>query len=1827
MIIYFADRQLNVIGQASTELPNGLVICADKKTEEIETGVAIFECYIPFDKETRSLVEECTQVGNYILRSHDGKNELYTIVEAEIDTKKQEVYIYAEDDGMDLLNEVVGAYEADKAYDIDHYINKYAAGAGFTIGINEAEGLTRKLSWDGESTATARIASVATQFDGCEIYFSFDVDGLNVVKKYINIYKERGEDFGVTMRLNRDIDSIITTKSITNLATALQCTGGTIEQESVILEKASSGSPQIKYEVELSTAGRTVNTVQIDATVRAGLTSEDAELGSDYGLKASIYMGGSWHSAIIKPTDKDNKAKWEDTTRHHTDFTFTISNVQHGVTTYSDIKFKVERTDSKGGSVGVLASTNCSSFIVPNYIAGGENGEDINSRPITIEGYTYDDGDFYVDGNVLRSRKALENWHRVIWKTEESKKNGGHITKLYSYDTYSQKTLCERAITELKKLREMEVNYEVDITKFPDKVEIGDRVNIVDNAGELYVSARVLKLEQSVADQEHKATLGEYLIKGSGIHQKVAELAEQFAKNSASAKRALSIANNAKAEAAKAQAQANDAVAGVGAAQQVAEAAQTAANSANDAALLAQEKAAAAQQAVGKVEESVAGLQTTVANAQQAAAQAQQAAQTAETKASEAQQAAANAQTKANETAEALADTEEKAENAIAKAETAQGTAAQAIADAEAAATTAAAAKLDAEQAQEDIDALGENLTTLENTMSADYARKTDLTEAEAHLQSQITQNAGLISSTVSMLSTIDETANDAESQAEKAQKRAEEAQRQADQATADAEAAQRAADEAAQAAADAQAEADIAKAAADTAQSVLDNAQAALDAAIADLETVLSREDATEDEIWDAEEAVAKAQVAASEAAESAEAAAKTAAEAQATADEAARNASEALAAANTAASYAKIAQSVANEADNAVAAQAVADQAAADAAEAQRTANTAVANAQAAQSAANQAAADAAAAQAAADEADAKAAQAASDLATAQQNLANVTSRVDATEEEVAAAQQAVETAQAAADKAKQDAQAAQSTADTAKANAATAQTAATNAKNAADKAQADATAAQQAADKAQADVDALAVRVTTAETKIEQNAEQIALRATKTEVAQTLGGYYTKEQTDAAITVKSNEITQSVASKIEIGAKNIIRNSSSLVYDDYAVSDNVATGAEIACRIAGGSVPDIVSNIVAAQDGTGNPSPTNVRPIHGATSATLQIKSKNLLHIADFESIGTNAAGFSANGAFGRKCVDLGFTSSYLCGTDATITCELSPGTYVFSVEWLAAPSRWGSSRPTGYAAVTLADGTTVNMNERTPVTLTQAGTVTQIRCSNYDLKKDEFFVVRAQIEAGSVVTPYGQQGLPKEFTVNFGRMVYDGYIDWNAGTATITTTSVLLKDLTWTTNSAVTSFTSSLISDALYGSNGVCTTAICSAYTPHAAQGLTELHFALGLNNNPRIYIKDSRFATADEFVAAMGDTLFVYPLAEPITVRFTPAEIPAIGGNVNILTDLGELTVTWSNVLLSTEQTENPNGNTESCAKFTVYGTENIFTLSRATIVGKEYTFSFWARSIGIWSEIGVTSSITACGKTFNTSGTWTKYVVTFTADSEDIVLRFGSEAIHYIYHPQLEFGNKATDWTPAPEDVESDIADAQNAADEAQNTANNNATSIAAAETTIQQLANSISALVRDGNGGSLIHQDADGLWYFNIGEIEKNISDTANELADLSGIVLDANGQIDVLKSTAAALQERTEYVRSYTDENGQPCLELGEGDSVFKVRITNTEIQFAEGTAVPAKLNRKMLVIEKAMIKYALQFGDDEVVDGVWLWRRRTNGNLGLSWKEVGN
>lgn len=381
MILYFTDRNLNVIGKASTSLPKGHGIINDTKVEDIETMAVSLECDILYEDSPQK-VENYTTPGNYVLRKcKRDKDILFQIIEAEKDDDAGTWHIYCEDAGLDLLNEVALKTNNAKNLTVAQAVNNTIIGSGYEIGINKVTDNTRKLCEFSEQTRSERLKEIAELFEvELDYRFTLSEDGHTVNHKYIDIYKKRGSNNGVFLRKGRDIDNITVTKSIENLATSLYAYG-----------------------------------------------------------------------------DSDN-----------------------------------------------------------------------SGTSVTLDGYKYDDGDFVVaaqtfddrdgdgradTGYCLQSRKALEKWGRSVNGTKR------HITKLYNLNTVSQKVLFEGALKELKSVCEIAVNYECSITNTEKEVVLGDTVNVVDEKSKLFLSARVLKIETSEVDRTKVLTLGDYLIKQSGISE------------------------------------------------------------------------------------------------------------------------------------------------------------------------------------------------------------------------------------------------------------------------------------------------------------------------------------------------------------------------------------------------------------------------------------------------------------------------------------------------------------------------------------------------------------------------------------------------------------------------------------------------------------------------------------------------------------------------------------------------------------------------------------------------------------------------------------------------------------------------------------------------------------------------------------------------------------------------------------------------------------------------------------------------------------------------------------------------------------------------------------------------------------------------------------------------------------------------------------------------------------------------------------------------------------------------------------------------------------
>lgn len=115
----------------------------------------------------------------------------------------------------------------------------------------------------------------------------------------------------------------------------------------------------------------------------------------------------------------------------------------------------------------------------------------------------------------------------------------------------------------------------------------------------------------------------------------------------------------------------------------------------------------------------------------------------------------------------------------------------------------------------------------------------------------------------------------------------------------------------------------------------------------------------------------------------------------------------------------------------------------------------------------------------------------------------------------------------------------------------------------------------------------------------------------------------------------------------------------------------------------------------------------------------------------------------------------------------------------------------------------------------------------------------------------------------------------------------------------------------------------------------------------------------------------------------------------------------------------------------PFGETDECAKYTIYEVTDPFVLHNVTRIAQTYVFSCWVKS-------NVASKMTINGNEIDTSPYWTRIVLPFVADSSDMRIMFHSASTFYIYLAQLEIGNMPSDWTPAPEDIDKNIDDTSN---------------------------------------------------------------------------------------------------------------------------------------------------------------------------------------------
>jgi hypothetical protein len=190
-----------------------------------------------------------------------------------------------------------------------------------------------------------------------------------------------------------------------------------------------------------------------------------------------------------------------------------------------------------------------------------------------------------------------------------------------------------------------------------------------------------------------------------------------------------------------------------------------------------------------------------------------------------------------------------------------------------------------------------------------------------------------------------------------------------------------------------------------------------------------------------------------------------------------------------------------------------------------------------------------------------------------------------------------------------------------------------------------------------------------------------------------------------------------------------------------------------------------------------------------------------------------------------------------------------------------------------------------------------------------------------------------------------------------------------------------------------------------------------------------------------------------------------------------------------------------------------------------------------------------------------------------------------------------IRNIKLEKGNKATDWTPAPEDVDKAINTERTERQSAIETKANEITS----KVSETYVSNSALNHYKEEVSTQFTQTKKDFTW-----SINQSVTDAKNEMGSQIDSV---NGRVDGLKQT-------TDNVNSYMsfDNDG---LTLGKSDSAFKTKITNEEWSIQKNGAKVTYINDQTMYITDGQFTQSLKVGAFGFVP-------RANGSL--DFKKVG-
>lgn len=346
--------------------------------------------------------------------------------------------------------------------------------------------------------------------------------------------------------------------------------------------------------------------------------------------------------------------------------------------------------------------------------------------------------------------------------------------------------------------------------------------------------------------------------------------------------------------------------------------------------------------------------------------------------------------------------------------------------------------------------------------------------------------------------------------------------------------------------------------------------------------------------------------------------------------------------------------------------------------------------------------------------------------------------------------------------------------------------------------------------------------------------------------------------------------------------------------------------SASGEVASFTDGGNgllVKSLKVNIVPKQSGSGDPSPSNVRPISGTDSVNVNRTGKNLFH-----NVATST---TQHGTTFTKNADGSITVSGTPSAKATILISdgyVSNNPAIFS---------YGIPMPSGtriYAKSVYNGATTyptLSSNSNPYISLTGNGEDLQTMALEINTSfSGTPFTIYPMIELGNTPTEYEPyEGESK--SISLGQTVYGGTLEVMSGKLTIdrVATTVNGDNNWWIQNGAFVTDDGTqniLRVDTVDPTNMIVISNQYKAQGVNYRDAVKDKGIIKVVAQNSQIAVKDTTYSTVAEFKTHLNSVPLqvVYKIATPTEITLTPTQVNTLLGNNNIWSDSGTVEVEY-----------------------------------------------------------------------------------------------------------------------------------------------------------------------------------------------------------------------------------------------------------------------------------------------------------------------------------